>query len=393
MIRANARRFGAIRTLVLVGFFPLGLLTGTAVPALAGSSGTWMTTGSMNTAREAHTATLLPNSQVLVAGGFNGNVLASAELYDPARGKWIASGSLSTARDGGTATLLPNGQVLVAGGSDATLNTLSSAELYNPATGKWTVTGSMNTARDGHTATLLPNGHVLVAGGNAFVNNSFLIFSSAELYNPSTGTWTKTSSMHAAREIHTAMLLPNGQVLVAGGYGPTGSFNASLSSAELYNPFTPFTGKWIATGSLNTARYGQTAVLLANRQVLVLDGVDVSPGGGTFPLSSTEQYDRATGKWTVNGKTFQSGSSGFVVTLLRSGRILIAGGVTGVYPHEHITAAAELYDPSTGTSASTGGMNIARQSHTATLLPNGQVLVAGGSSPSSTVASAELYTP
>jgi hypothetical protein len=132
MIRANAHRFGAIRTLVLVGFFPIGLIANTAVPALAGSSCTWTTTGSLNTARSGHTATLLPNGQVLVTGGFNGNALASAELYDPAMGKWIASGSLSTARDGHTATLLPNGQVLVAGGSGTTLNTPPAPSCTHP---------------------------------------------------------------------------------------------------------------------------------------------------------------------------------------------------------------------------------------------------------------------
>jgi phage baseplate assembly protein gpV len=145
---------------------------------------------------------------------------------------------------------------------------------------------------------------------------------------------------------------------------------------------------------MNTARYGHTTMLLANRQALVLDGVDVVHLGGTFSLSSTERYDAATGKWTVNGQTFQSGYSGFIVKLLGTGKVLIAGGITGVYPHQHVTASAELYDPSTGTSASTGGMNTARHSHTATLLPNGQVLVAGGQSTSGTaVASTELYTP
>ena len=116
-------------------------------------------------ARYAHTATLLPNGKVLVAGGYNGGaVLSSAELYDPASGTWSATGSLTTARYGHTATLLPNGKVLVAGGYDG-VNVLSSAELYDPASGTWSATGSLTTARYGHTATLLPNGKVLVAGG------------------------------------------------------------------------------------------------------------------------------------------------------------------------------------------------------------------------------------
>ena len=111
------------------------------------------------------TATLLPNGQVLVAGGFNGVDLASAELYDPATGLWTATGSMTSARDHHTATLLPNGQVLVAGGYSFDDFALASAELYDPATGLWTATGSMATARYWHTATLLPNGQVLVAGG------------------------------------------------------------------------------------------------------------------------------------------------------------------------------------------------------------------------------------
>ena len=111
-----------------------------------------------------HTATLLPNGKVLVAGGYNGGALTSAELYDPASGTWTATGSLNTARYDHTATLLPNGKVLVAGGI-SNGSDLTSAELYDPASGTWTATGSLNTARYEHTATLLPNGKVLVAGG------------------------------------------------------------------------------------------------------------------------------------------------------------------------------------------------------------------------------------
>ncbi|MGA7273695.1 MAG: kelch repeat-containing protein, partial [Candidatus Udaeobacter sp.] len=126
---------------------------------------TFGNTGSLTTAREQHTATLLPNGQVLVAGGEGtSGYLSSAELYDPASGTWTATGSLTTARDLHTATLLPNGQVLVAGGIGTSVD-LSSAELYDPASGTWTATGSLTTARFEHTATLLPNGKVLVAGG------------------------------------------------------------------------------------------------------------------------------------------------------------------------------------------------------------------------------------
>ena len=115
--------------------------------------------------RFRHTATLLPNGQVLVAGGFNDDgVLASAELYDPATGLWTATGSMATPRVDHTATLLPNGKVLVAGGEGR--RPFASAELYDPATGLWTATGSMAPSATDHTATLLPNGQVLVAGGS-----------------------------------------------------------------------------------------------------------------------------------------------------------------------------------------------------------------------------------
>src|ERR1041385_7501526 len=146
------------------------------------TSGSWTATGSLAVARYVHTATLLPNGKVLVAGGYNGSYLTSAELYDPATGTWTATGSLSTARDSPTATLLSNGKVLVAGGNNGS-SYLASAELYDPASGTWTATGNLTTARDSHTATLLPNGKVLVAGG---LNNSDFV-ASAELYDVGLG--------------------------------------------------------------------------------------------------------------------------------------------------------------------------------------------------------------
>ena len=186
-----------------------------------------------------HTATLLGSGKVLFAGGTldsEGDTSDAAFLFDPATSAFTFAGLFQPSRAGHTATLLPNGQVLVAGGvtSDVVDSPggtfyLSSALLYNLATGGWPVTGSMGTARVYHTATLLPNGEVLVAGGLG--TNDYL--SSAELYDPATGTWTPTGSLAFARADPTATLLPNGKVLVAGGGGTNYS---SVASAELYEP-------------------------------------------------------------------------------------------------------------------------------------------------------------
>ena len=331
-------------------------------------------TGSLNTARDFHTATSLPNGKVLVAGGENNSsaFLTSAELYNPASGSWTATGSLNTARLWHTATLLSNGKVLVAGGYNG--NGLSSAEVYDPASGSWTATGSLNTARGQHTATLLPNGKVLVAGG---FNSSLNPSASAELYDPASGSWTATGSLNTARRQHTATLLPNGKVLVAGG----SDNSAYLSSAELYDPAS---GSWVATGSLNTARDFHTATLLPNGKVLVAGGYD----NGNY-LTSAELYDPASGSWTATG-SLNTARLWHTATLLPNGKVLVAGGVNA----SGIITSAELYDPASGSWTATGSLNTARQLHTATLLPNGKVLAAGGDNGNvGALTSAELYDP
>src|SRR5215469_5346420 len=145
-------------------------------------------------------------------------------------GSWTATGTLNFPRIGHTATLLANGQVLVAGREDTSGNLVASTELYNPSTGKWAVTGSLETPRYDHTATLLANGEVLIAGG---VSGTYT--AAAELYSPSTGQWTATGSMTVPRPFAAAALMSNGQVLMAGGSNLDGTSN---NSAELYNAAT-----------------------------------------------------------------------------------------------------------------------------------------------------------
>jgi hypothetical protein len=237
------------------------------------ASWTWRATGSLDAARESHTATLLQNGMVLVAAGVTTNAtLASAELYDPASGTWTATGSLNTGRTDHTATLLQNGMVLVAAGfGDASF--LASAELYDPTSGTWTTTGSLRTPRFKHTATLLQNGRVLVAAGFDDHGAS----TSAELYDPASGTWTATRRLRTARFLHTATLLGNGMVLVAGGRS---NIEDPTASAELYDPASQ---TWTATGSLTNARYSHTATLLENGRILVAAGT-----GANGPLASAE---------------------------------------------------------------------------------------------------------
>jgi hypothetical protein len=355
------------------------LCAGLLVQPCAATPFQWVSTGSLNVPRAYHTATLLSDGRVLVAGGaapratFPYPGLASAELYDSATGNWTFTGHLNAGRLLHTATLLLNGKVLVAGGwPDHTHSgIMSSAELYDPATGIWTRTMGMNVGRASHTATLLFDGRVLVVGGLRGFPNS------AELYDPATENWSFTGSTTTPHfGYHTATLLPNGKVLVAAGYDSNGHVCAN---AELYDPAT---GIWTATGSLATARQDHTATLLGNGKVLVAGGTN----NGT--LASAELYDPATGNWTPTGN-LNVARWRHTATSLCDGKVLVAGGAFRTTP----LAGAETYDPAMGTWTVTGSLNSARGLQTATLLPFGFVLVAGGNNNSGFLVSAELYNP
>ena len=342
--------------------------------------GAFSNTGSLATARGGHTATLLLDGRVLVAGGSSGTgLLASAELYDPASGAWTPTGSLTTGRAIHTATLLPNGKVLVAGGFDGTFS-MASAELYDPVSGTWTPTGSLATERESHTAALLPSGKVQIAGGITTGTDYIVGFlASAELYDSVSGTWTPAGSLATHRTDHTAILLSNGQELVAGGFNDTSGY---LASAEIYDPQS---GTWTNTDSLATARDTHTATLLPNGQELVAGGK-----GASGYLGSAELYDPVSGTWTPTANLTTARDS-HTATLLPDGQVLVAGGYNS--PDGEL-ASAELYDPASEAWTAADSLATARRDHTATLLSSGRVLVAGGDVGSgSYLASAELYDP
>jgi hypothetical protein len=311
---------------------------------------------------------------------------------------WSAAGSMLQGRVDFTATLLLDGRVLVTGGdlgSDAVPRALATAELYDPATGTWTATGSMLQGRYRHTATLLPDGRVLVAGGN--VNSSQQLrarccLATAELYDPATGTWTATGNLIAPRVDHIASVLPDGTVLVAGGdsYPNTG---LDETPAEVYDPAT---GTWSATGGTFEPNHDQRAVLLPSGRVFVT--------GGSGLGGPTQLYDPISRSWSVTAccvvEPEGNGQPNGSATVLSDDTVLVAGG-TGVDqnatgPRRSIALdVAVLYDPLTATSTATGSLNALREGHvSATLLPNGMVLVVGGSGRDFAVlASAELYDP
>ena len=359
MIRKKADGF-ALSRLALLTLIVVGMAAITVLPALAQTSGTWTATGSPNFARNAHSATLLGNGQVLIAGGTSSSEpLSSAELYNPATGKWTVTGSMSVARFDHTATLLPNGEVLVAGGETGGAFT-AEAELYNPTTGSWHTTGSMTVPRAMHGAALLQNGQVLAMGGS---NSDGTSNTSAELYSPTTGSWTATGNMSAGQNSPATLLL-NAKVLVAGG-----------DSAELFDPST---GQWTLTPSLH---YGSSisvsTALLNNGNVLIY--------GNKFSCYAGQFYDSSANTWTgTTGQCSNSISHG-PLTALANGKVLLAGAAVLYSGKSFATANCRLYDPATNTWSMTGSL-LQSVSHTATRLPNGQVLAVGGSD-------AELYTP
>ncbi|HEY8977506.1 MAG TPA: kelch repeat-containing protein [Burkholderiaceae bacterium] len=353
----------------------------TAGAVIAVSTDTWTAAPRMPTERvSGHTATLLADGRLLLAGGVKSSGgTAAADLFDPATSTWTPAAPMGVMRSSHTATLLPDGRVLVTGGSTVSTSASqgyvnnASAEIYDPVANTWTATPPMSVARSHHSATLLADGTVLVVGGE---NAAYLVEASAEIYDPAANTWTAPRAMPlAARSQHTATLLADGKVLVAGGFDIVAGVLTPLASAELYDPVlhstntvvngvstTVVTGQdFTAATPLAFARNGHSATRLGDGRVVVI-------GGGS---TQTEIYDPVAATWTTQSPTAATHTSHGAV-LLHDGRILVVGGTQFAQP------GAELFDPSTGQWTAASQMLVARGNPTATLMPDGSVLACGG---------------
>lgn len=302
--------------------------------------------------------------------------LAASSAPQRAHGLLVAAPAMSTSRAAHTATALPDGRVLIAGGF-VEKGSANGAELYEPDAGTFSPLPPMLTTRHSHTATLLPDGKVLIAGG---YGEGSTTLATAELFDPATKTFGPTGSLMAARSDHVAVLLKNGKVLIAGGLGPGWAF---LSTAELYDPAT---GRFSPTGSMTAARESHAAVRLQDERVLIAGGHHGQRRNLTL-LASAETYDPATGVFSRVGDMRIRRHKHDAVRL-PEGLVLITGGSDerddrGVYN------SSELFHPGSGTFTPGPAMRLGRYKHAGTsrVLPGGVVLIAGGAP------QAETYDP
>jgi hypothetical protein len=347
-------------------------------------------TGSLVTPRYGHVATLLQDGRVLIVGGLGGisgspdDLLAIAELYDPASGTFTSTGQMSVARGAVTATLLQDGRVLIAGGRTPD-GKQTSCELYDPVSGTFTPTGSMLVDRGSFTATRLANGKVLVVGSRPHGTYYPLPPPDPvpeEVYDPATGSFSYTGSRNSSWTTlvgHTATLLQSGMVLIAGGYNGV-DLPTITSEAHIYDPAS---GTFKLISPMTAPRY-------YNRATLVNDGRVLITGAPRYDGTTAEIFDPGTESFGVTGGVngMQSLRIADTATRLPNGKVLVTGGtVSG--------GAAELYDPVTGSFSVVGRLRAPnRSAYTATLLLNGNVLLVGGynGTPSSGfVPTAEFY--
>ncbi len=384
--------------LLFIFIFAITIPSSFSYKTLASESGTgtWTRVKDMLISQYQHSAILLNNGKVLTVRCGYGEGEECAEIYDPINDTWTKSNLKTFGNEETTITKLDNGKILVTGLALSSASKGYSAMIYNEQSDEWTLTGNpVDDIRKEHTATLLPNGKVLAAGGehSQFVYSDFAL-SSTEIYDPSNNAWSEGTPMHIGRSYHAAILLKNGKILVAGGryYVPDG--HESISSAEIYDYNS---GSWTDTSSMLESREEYTATLLQNGKVLIAGGISEDVTGRAEIYTSAEIYDPETGQWSQTGSMINRRYK-HTATLLSSGKVLVTGGWytdqnTG---EQKNLASAEIYDPAVGTWIPVNAtMNSERYMHTATLLQDGRVFVAGGwgNGGVSLPPTAEIYDP
>jgi hypothetical protein len=344
------------------------------IPAGAAVTDSFQLVGNMVEARDGAQATLLTDGTVLLTGGNHyvgndGGPVASAELFDPKTNQFSAVGPMHLSRDDShRAVRLPDGRVLVAYGAGG--NDPAMAEIFDPVSRVFTAAGSLR-HRGGPTATLLPDGRVLMAGG--WNPDEHGPTASAEMYDPATGTSQGTGDMTSGRYRHAAVALPDGRVALVGGYG---AGNQALGSVEIYDPKV---GTFTGQGSLVRARADVAASLLADGRIMVVAGIYTDASGQQAGArDNVEIYDPATGQSTI-ASTLPDAPWFPAVAPTIDGRFLVAGGGAlgsggGLSP----LATAELVDPQAGTTSLAPPLMMGRVGAAAVKLPDGRILIAGG---------------
>ena len=353
------------------------VVLGSAAAAEPSLAAAWRDAGAVITPRsDGALATALADGRVLLEGGrdANGRWIADAEVFDPATGRWMATGSLRQSRGADhTATLLRDGRVLVVGGQCdncwQTGSATNRAEVYDPVRGTFTEVAPMSVARYRHTATLLADGRVLVAGGWGGQG-----WASAEVFDPVRGTWSATGPMVTSRHLHASVLLRNGRVLLSGGWCDPSCEGVAMASAEIYDPAT---NRFTATTPMRIPRMQHRLHLLPNGKILNVGGWTPSTGG----TQKTELYRVDTATWSSGPPTMLRRFGPSILTT--RGRVLIVAG-----------GSAESYDAAANQWRHAGTLQTNRTDFAlANLGDGGVVAVAGnvGCFPNCMAPNAERY--
>ncbi len=328
------------------------------------SPGEWHELAPLEEGRAWHAAALLADGRILLAGGMDDfQSLGTAWLFDRNSNTWQVAAALPEGRDSHSLTALADGRALVLGGQNNDGLPLASAELYDPEGNGWLASMPLFCHGSGHTATLLRDGRVLVAGGLC-VEGSRPVLAGAELFDPASGTWSPAGNMLQLRNGHTASLLPDGRVLVAGGAG-----SEVFATSEIYDPRT---NTWQAASPMIMARTEHAAAALAGGGVLVAGGVNKPPG----VTDSVELYDLQSGRWSDAGR-LPAPSLWGALSALPDGRGLLAGGTADLGFGE-VSRQAWYFDPQSTTWQPAPEMPEARAVAAAVDLPGGQLWLSGG---------------